>query len=536
MKIKRIALLFIFASTICYAQNGSAVLFQIDGTPVTVSEFKRVYEKNIELVVDDSQKELKNYLELYINYKLKLKQAYQLKLDTVAAYKRDVRSYRDQLAAPYLQDTVYLNSLVRDAYFRTKHEIRARHILVGLSPKASPKDTLIAYQKIINARKEIIEGKPFSEVAKKFSDDRSVKSNGGDLGYFSAFRMVYSFENMAYNTKKGTVSMPFKTRFGYHIVKVIDVKESEGEIEVAHILVLNKTAKGKNTIDSIYTRLNEGEQFSLLAKKHSEDVGTAKKGGRLTKFGRGTMEKAFENVAFSLAKKNELSKPFRTRFGWHIVKLLQIHPVKSFAELKPQLTSRIKSSGRAKLSDIAVLKRLKSNYKIRVNEQHKTVFFNSKATALSADSLQQVLFTINAKKIMQFQFLAYIKSRRRTSMALLFEQFLNKEVRDYFKENLIFTEPAYAATLKEYQDGVLLFEIMQQRVWNKSMTDSLGLQNFFVENKIKYTFKDLTKNRGAVMNDYQNHLEQEWLKELKEKYTVKIKKRTLKRLFNSYRK
>jgi len=524
---------FAFSMAIC-SQKSTDVLFKIDGTPVLVSEFKKVYEKNIELVADERQKELKNYLELYINYKLKLKQAYHLKLDTTKTYKREFETYKNQLIAPYLQDTSFLAKQVKEAYFRTKYQIRASHILVKLSANASPQDTLIAYQKIIKARNEIIGGKSFASIAKVISDDQSAKNNGGDLGYFTAFKMVYPFENAVYNKKVGEVSMPFKTRFGYHITKVVDIQKSKGEVEVAHILITDLTAKGKHKIDSIYDRLQKGDHFNTLSKLFSNDKGTAKKGGKLSKFGIGMMVKPFEKVAFSLTEEGELSNPFRTRFGWHIVKLLKRDPVKSFSELKAQLTNRIKNSGRAKLSDLAVLNRLKSEYKVVVNTQFKAIFSTLNRDTISRDSLQNVLLTIQNKKINQVQFFDYIKNRKNQSIPILFNDFVDQEVLTYFKENLVHTEPAYAATLKEYQEGLLLFELMQQKIWNKSTKDSLGLKAFFVKNKGNYAFNDLSKNKGKVMDDYQTYLEHEWIQVLKAKHTVKIRKRTLKKLLKSY--
>jgi len=536
MKTRIVSFFFFAFSMALFSQKNTEVLFEVAGTPVLVSEFKKVYEKNIELVADERQKELVNYLELYVNYKLKLKEAYYLKLDTVQTYIREIETYKSQLIAPYLQDTSFLAKQVKEAYFRIKHQIRASHILVKVSSNASPQDTLIAYQKIIKARDEIIGGKSFASVANVISDDRSAKNNGGDLGFFTAFKMVYPFENAVYTTKVGEMSMPFKTRFGYHIAKVVDLIESKGEVEVAHILITDLTAKGKQKIDSIYDRLQKGDHFSVLSKLFSNDKGTAKKGGRLSKFGIGTMVKPFEDAAFLLVKEEELSKPFKTRYGWHLLKLLKRHPVKPFSELKSQLTHKVKNSGRAKLSDLAVLNRLKSEYKIVVNKQFKAVFSTLNSGAISRGSLQNILLTIQNKKIKQVQFFDYIKDNKNQSIAILFNDFVDQEVLTYFKENLVHTEPVYAATLKEYQEGLLLFEIMQQKIWNKSINDSLGLKAFFVKNKANYTFEDLSENKGEVMDDYQTYLEHDWIQVLKEKYTVKIRKRTLKKLLKSYHK
>jgi len=536
MKINIITFLFISFSATIYAQKGTDILLEIDKTPVSVSEFKKLYERNIELLADDSEKELKNYLDLYINYRLKLKQAYQLKLDTTRSYKREIETYKNQLSTPYLQDTIYLNKLVKDAYFRTKYEIKASHILVKLSANASSKDTLVAYQKIIKARNDIIAGKSFSTIAKTISDDKSAKSNGGDLGYFTAFKMVYPFENAAYNTKIKEISMPFKTRYGYHIVKVFDLKRSKGELEVAHILITDKTSKGKNTIDSLYNRLKKGDDFTAIAKVFSNDTGTSRLGGKLPKFGIGRMIKSFETVAYSLTNEKEISEPFKTNYGWHIIKLLKKHPVKPFSELKSQLKSRVKSSGIAKLTDLSVLNRLKKKYKIEIYKDNLAVFLKPNSRNIPKDSLKKGLLTINDKKITQTSFSNYILNRRHKPAAVLFDDFVDEEILKYFKENLVHTEPDYAAILKEYEDGLLMFDLMQQKVWDKSVNDSLGLQIFFTSNKTRYSSKDLTKNKGEVINDYQTYLEDNWIKELKAIYSVKIRKRTLKKLVRSYRK
>ena len=201
---------------------------------------------------------------------------------------------------------------------------------------------------------------------------------------------------------------------------------------------------------------------------------------------------------------------------------------------KWELAYKIKNSDRARLSDLAVLNRLKSEYKIVINKPYKAAFSTLKKGGVSRDSLQHVLLTIENKKIMQVQFFDYIESRKNQSIQLLFNDFVDQEVMIYFKENLIHTEPVYAATLKEYEEGLLLFELMQQKIWNKSINDSLGLKTFFAKNKSRYSFNDLSKNKGEVMDDYQTYLEDEWVQVLKRRYAVKIRKRTVEKLLKSY--
>jgi len=530
MKIKIFTTLFLITSFTVFSQKDSDVLFSVEGETVSVLEFKNVYQKNLNLIQDKDQKSVKENLDLYIDFKLKLKEAYRLKLNETRTYNREIETYKNQLIAPYLQDTAYLSKLVKDAYYRTKYKVNVSHILVKVSRNATPADTLIAYNKIQKARKEILSGKDFKKVALSYSDDQSVKTNFGNLGFFTAFKMVYPFENIAYQTKVGQLSEPFKTNYGYHLLKVNDLQLSEGEVEVAHLFIRDQSRKGKYKIDSIYTSLQNGADFEKLVVQYSDDKSSVSKGGKLSKFGVGKMLKPFEQASFKLKKPGDVSMPFTTQYGWHIVKLIKAYPVRSFKEMKNELTEKVRTSGGARMSDLHLLKKLKSQYNIEVFKKAKSVFNSPGIRAAKKDTLQQVLLSINDTKIKQERFFEYIIKRRHKTVDTLFDDFLNEEIFRYFKENLKNTNPELARILNEYEEGLLVFDLMQQKVWNKSSKDTLGLKNYFYKNKAKYTFKDYSKNKGQVMNDYQDFLEQNLIAELRKKHTVKIKKSTLKKL------
>ena len=534
MKIKVITILFLVASIGVFSQKDTDVLFSIDGVSVNVSEFKNVYEKNLNVIQDKDQISLKENLELFINFKLKLKEAHQLKLNETRSYKREIETYKNQLISPYLQDTVFLSKLVKDAYYRTKYKVNVSHILVKLARDATPADTLIAYNKIHKARKEVLSGKKFDKVALEFSDDQSVKYNYGNVGYFTAFKMVYPFESMAFQTKVGEISEPFKTAYGYHFLKVNDKQLSEGQVEVAHLLITDKSRKGKYRIDSIYNSLKNGANFEKLVASFSNDKSTVSKGGKLPKFGVGRMLKPFEEASFKLKNINDITKPFTTQYGWHIIKLLKKHPVKSFKEMKNKLTEKVKASGGARMSDLHVLKKLKKEYKIVEFDNAKVVFNLKDIRASKKDTLQHVILKINNKEIKQEQFLNYIRNRRHKPIDVLFNDFKNEQVLAYFKDNLRYTEPEFAKTLKEYEEGLIVFDLMQQKVWGRSSNDTLGLKNYFYKNKTKYTFNDLSKNKGLVMNDYQEYLEKDLIATLRKKYSIKVNNRTLKKLTKYY--
>jgi peptidyl-prolyl cis-trans isomerase SurA len=524
-----------------FSQN-KKTLVTINNQKTTVADFRRIYEKNLDAIDSEEAKDVTKNLELYINYKLKVEEAYLIKLDTLPSYKKEIASYKNQLSAPYLQDTTFIEALVKELYFRTQNEVKAKHILIRMAKDATPKDTLVSFNKILGIRNSIINGEDFEKVALEMSEDKSAqgdpksgrKANKGNLGYFDAFKMVAPFENAAYKTKVGAISMPFRSQFGYHIIKVDNFRVSRGALETAHILVFDTTSVGKAKIDEAYAKLQNKETFEKLANEYSDDKGSKTKGGKLNKFGTGRMVKPFELAAFSLENEGDFSKPFRTRFGWHIVKLLKKYPIQSFEAMKKELTAKVKRSSRMQMSETAVINKLKKQYSILEYEEAKKILNRKDIRGISKDSLQNNILSINDANSTQEAFVTYIKNRRNKPVFVLFEMFKNKEILDYYKENLVHTEPEYAAILKEYEDGLLLFELMQQKIWNISSKDSLGLKTYFSSNKEKYKANELENIKGEVMNDYQNYLEKNWIAALRKKSTIKENKRQLRKLIKFY--
>lgn len=214
------------------AQNDPVIL-SVDGKSINKSEFESVYKKNNGKEVNTDKKSINDYMELFINFKLKVKEAEALGLDTSMAFKQELAGYRKQLAAPYLTDKNVNENLINEAYERLKNEIRASHILVKCAEDALPKDTIIAFNKINEYRKRAIKGEDFSKLAAESAKDGdpSAAENKGDLGYFTSLQMVYPFENAAYQTKINEISSIVRTRFGYHILKVIDKRQNQGEVD-----------------------------------------------------------------------------------------------------------------------------------------------------------------------------------------------------------------------------------------------------------------------------------------------------------------
>lgn len=516
MRITRLFIFIFFLVQSAVLAQTKDVLFTIDNHKFFTDEFVRVYNKNLDLVKDDSQKNLDNYLELFIGYKLKVEKANKIGLQNSVNYQNELKSYRTQLSKNYLSDSKVTNELVQEAYDRMKQEIRASHILVLVDESAAPEDTLKAYQKILDIKKRIDSGEDFIKVAQQFSEDPSVKENNGDLGYFSSFRMVYPFENAAFSTQVGQLSKPFRTRFGYHLVKVVDKRMNRGEVSVAHIMILKpanpeiKTEdKSKQTIEDIYKKIQQGESFESLAQQFSEDKSSASKGGVLQRFGSGQLSsEEFESVAFSLQNKDEISQPFQTQFGWHIVKLIDKHPLKSLAEMKADLEDRVRKDERSLLITNSLSKKLRVKYTFSKDQKtlsavKKVVnddFYNQtwEIPSIVKDNPSEILVINKSKKVSSLQFLNFIYSQQKAKLKIkpvaklvdeLFEKFIDEQLAAYYNENLENEFPEFKHVMDEYRDGLLLFDLMDKEIWTRAKTDTTGIFTYFKNNQINYQWK-----------------------------------------------
>ena len=483
---------------------------------VSKAEFKRVYLKNNsgEMV---SKSTVKEYLDLYLNFKLKVKEAEARGLDTVSSFVTELKGYRQQLAQPYLSADGVLEELKEEAYARLKEEVKVSHILIASGPEESPADTLKAYKKALKIKEMLEKGADFESTAKEYSDDPSAKENGGDLGYFTALYMVYPFETAAYNTEVGKVSEVVKTRFGYHVLKVFDRRPASGNIKVAHILIssdpeLSKTDQPEAKIREIYDKLQGGESFEMLAQQFSDDMKSSERGGVLPTFGIGRMVKPFEEAAFALKEDGDYTEPFETQYGWHIVKRISKDEIGSFEEVEQELTDRVKKDSRSNLTEGALLNKIKKQYGFTEKPKEKEDFyklidanyFEGKWNADAAKKLTKTLFTIGDRKVNQHEFASFLAESARKRKAIdpsvlvnrQYEQFKRQELLAYKNEQLDEEEPEFKALMEEYHDGILLFNLTDELIWSKAIEDTAGLEAFYEANKENYRWE---KRADAVL-------------------------------------
>lgn len=636
-------------TTLVLSGQGENVLLTIADEQVTLDEFERIYRKNNSDAALNKQTP-EEYLELYINFKLKVKEAESLGMDTTRKFINELEGYRAQLAKPYLTDDETKEKILREAYERAKTDINASHILIKMPPYPTPEDTLAAYEKISGIRERILNGEDFEKVAKATSDDASVQKNGGNLNYFTVFSMIYPFETVAYNTPLNTLSEPFRSNYGYHILKVLDRRPARGQVKVAHIFVRKpegmdeaekKSASEK--VQMIVDSLDAGVDFSHLARTYSEDPRSAKDGGEIPWFGTGRMIPEFEEACFSIKNKGDITEPFESSYGWHIIKLLDKKGIGTFEEMKPELEEKVNRGERGKFKKDLFIADLKKEYNYNENSDAlEKIYPVIDSTVLEGKweggvlkEDETLLLTIGEHTATVGELVSYIETNQRrrklynhkTYVDAFFREFSDDVIMKYEESRLPEKYPDFKNIYDEYHDGILLFDIMDQKVWSKAVSDTIGLKAFHQdhlndymwqeryeatlitckegvdanavlkkskkimkgkldeaglnekfcssdtipcitmtdllvekgENEMvdelngktgagpvhsvdgKSTFvilkdirspepKELNEARGQITSDYQNFLEEEWIKELKQKYPVKVNKTLLSRI------
>jgi peptidyl-prolyl cis-trans isomerase SurA len=496
-------------------------LITIADENVSVAEFMKTFNKNNSN--DDLTKDgaIEEYLDLYINFKLKVMEAKALELDTIPTFVNELDGYRKQLAKPYFVDESVNEALLEEAYQRKLKDVRASHILIMVDEKASAADTLKAYNKLTEIRKEILAGKDFAVAALEYSDDPSAKDqkaipnkqrfrkgNKGDLGYFTVFNMVYPFENAAYNTPVGEISQPIRTRFGYHLLKIDSKTDALGTAQVAHIYVtlrpdasVEDSTRKAEKINNIYAKIEAGMSFEEAVTRFSEDKGSAKNKGQLSKFTCNKVVPEFVDVAKEL-KPGDVSKPITTLYGFHIVKLISRQVPGTFEVEQEKLKERLAKDDRTHKSEDAVVSKIKKENNFKVYQKQKEeVFANIDDSVLegtfNADSIigmTKVLFKIAKEKHLQSEFVEYVVKKQKKQEGMDKEVYLNQMFKNLTESELLKYEdahleehfPEFADLMNEYHDGILLFNLTDEKVWSKAVKDTLGQQEFFASNRKNY--------------------------------------------------
>ncbi len=495
-------------------QTADPVLFTIDNQSVQASEFSYIYAKNNRDDADFSEASLREYLDLYTRFKLKVREAYAMGLDTLSQLQTELAGYRKQLAESYLTDKEITDRLVEEAYARMQEDVQVAHILIKTNPNVAT-DTLAAYTKIQAAYKKLVAGEAWDAVVRQTTEDANTKETGGDLGYITALlpNGFYAFESAAYDTPAGTYSMPIRTTLGYHIIKVLNKRPARGELDVAHILLRVKAdgsddKAAKVRIDDIHAQLVAGGRFEDLAKKLSEDKTTAERGGAIGPITINQYEKSFEEAVYALANDGDYTAPVRTRLGWHIIKRTRKRPMLTFDASKRKIETQISRDERITAARQSMVNRIKKEAGYTMDQNVFNQF-----VSLAGEELQTyrwavpevppaTIMTLGGEKYSNIDFGNYIRNNARTRMALpkgtaakeilekVFGEFVNEKALFHEEKNLSIKYPEFKSLMREYEEGILLFEATKINVWDKASKDSLGLETFHAGHRNDYMWQE----------------------------------------------
>ncbi len=627
-----------------YNKDSDEIILEIGDESVKKEEFKYIYEKNNS---DDpnlySKESLKDYLDLYTKFKLKVKAAEKAGIDTTKQFKKEFQKYRDQLANPYLTNDSIMENLVEEAYNRKMQLIKAKHLTIRVPKGAPTKDTQNAYETLKTIQKKLERGKEFKSMVKAYQDQTKY----GKLGYFTVFDQPYPIENAAYSTPEGETTGIVRSKHGYHLLKITEKKPYQGKVRASHIMVKPKKQKNdtanweraEKLIKEAYKQLKGGESFADVVAEYSEDRRSKSNDGKLPPFDRLTRHfpDKFKNKAFRLDEKGAYTKPFKTRYGYHIVKRRGMKKPDSLNKMREDLVKEIKKKPRYDKVKRSVVKDIKQssgytqiNKPDNLQKHFDSSLLKGHWTMDGKSGLDKKLFKIGDKQLSAIDFARYIENNQKKKppfndiTALLkyyYKQFEQKEILAYEKRHLDEKYPEFRNLIREYKDGILLFEIMDQKVWSKAVNDTNGLKEYHKSNRSKYqrpltkvgyffecndkstqksiaskvkngkkpatirenlagkgaeislTYDSFRKNenpvikqtknekgiytkkhngkfyvikidkikpaglapletvRGKVVADYQEHLEETWIKNLKQKYPVKIHDDVLESLY-----
>ncbi len=482
------------------------VLFTVKGNPVKVSEFKYIYSKANQEKADFSEKSLREYLDLYTNFKLKVQKARDMQLDTITSLMLELDGYKRQLAKSYLEDREVSDKLVKDVFDRMQQDVDVSHIFIICDLTKSPADTLAAYNRALHLMKMIQKGGDFGKIAVDSSDDKSAKENRGNLGFVTAMLPdgYYNFEKAIYAAKAGSVIGPIRSNSGYHVIKVNGFRPARGEVEVSQILIRKadtpeRQAAARMKADSAYLALTAGGKWEDVCSKYSEDKATAGKGGYIGFFGINRYQKLFEDTAFGLEKDGDYSKVIETSVGFHIIKRNSRKSLGNFDEVKRPLTDRVKRDSRSEIARQSMIARIRKDagyqdypavLKAWTAKQTDSIFltFKWKPEAQKSNDVLNRYGKEKSYTVADFEEFCARSSRERMrgvgiplseTVGKLYDTWTDETSIQFEESHLDAKYPEFKSLMREYEEGILLFEALKQNVWDRANSDSVGLENYY---------------------------------------------------------
>jgi len=522
------------------AQQDERVLFTVDGHPVTVGEFSYIYEKNNSDEANYSRTSVEEYFELYKKFKLKVAAAKDANMDEIPELQQELEGYRKQLANSYLVDRQVEENLIVEAYKRSQEDREIAHILIQRPKKRTETAEEETRQKALKIKELLDKGQSWEEVVRQHSQDKASNKSDGYLGWFSAMLPAgfYELENATYDTEVGDISDPVPSRLGYHVVKVLDKRPARGQVEVAHILIKKQDDMRpvKLLADSVYSRLQAGGSFDEMAKLVSGDKNSSGNGGRIGYVKINQYEKTFEDAVFGLESDGEFTPPVLSSAGYHIIKRLRARDIADYEKASRRFKAELATNPRRDIARSKMIADIKSTSGYKEHQANISTY----KMALGPDFLTYAWKgpKLKDKKIITFsggmkftteELTEYLRSNIRERIKykdrksaqevfdLLFVKFADQCVVKYEEENLENKYPDFKNLMREYSEGILLFEITKEHVWDKASTDTAGLKRYFNQHREDYQWGPRARIKEVRLSGDSPKLAQKFYKQTQKK-------------------
>ena len=530
-------MLWLSYSLVSKGQNSPTdTLFTINDSAYSSLQFLNLYENQQLLDKNNSPLPLDASLDLYIDYQLKALEANRLRLDTIPEVTSEIAKAENFVLDPLMFPVIVSDKMTKEAFDRIQYFLRVRHILIKIEGRETPKDTLEAYDEALFVQKELLKGKKFERLARQYSDDLSVDSNDGEIGFFTAFDLNYLFETAAYSLSIGEISAPIRTPFGYHIIQLLEKIPNPGKVKVRHLMIDLSNKKAKKLADSIHIRTVKDEDLADFINKYSDDVTSKNDAGILPWFGLFETHKKIEETAFQLNHTNKISKPIKTEFGYHILELIDKKDYSKFDLCKHDLENEIKSDERSRINETQLIETIKEEYNFTEKKELLSNFYSILDYAYA--DLWEPLFTLGDTKFTQEEFANYLIQQPSKDIYENFKEYINRmyvnfsnnSILAFHKKRLINSNKRIKNQLDEYTNGILVYFITKKYVWEPS-SNLNQLKTYFEKNRGNYkenvTFEEI---KHLIQEDFRNEIEKKWMKDLKKRYKVEINKSTFKKI------
>jgi peptidyl-prolyl cis-trans isomerase SurA len=493
---------------------------------VSVSEFLKIYQKNNNSKQSYSKADLDEYIDLFTLFKMKLQEARAKRLDTLTTIREDYDRYTDQLVQNTMVDKNYVDNILRAQYEHMKSDVKIAHIMVKCAQNATPQDSILAYNKLKFIREKAT-AINFSDLAKENSEDKASSPQGGQLGFITAFMTFPDFEEQCFKTPVGQISQIFRTQFGYHIMHIIEKRPARGRIQVAHIYMKKTDDKADEMkMNDAYKEVSSKKiSFEDAVKKYSQDASSTEKNGELPEFGVSEMVQDFEDQCFNLKNKGDISKPFKSDYGWHMVKLIEKKPLATYELSKDMIKQKLERDPRITNLRTVAYNQMVAKYKLNEEKQNLTNYTNGFVDTFFVKNNWELpsqknrmaipLFNFNNQSYLLSQFIGYANknfnsatSRTKADVfGAMYTSYKEKSIWDATKAILSSTNEEYKSLESEYMNGLLIFEIMEKEVWKKAVNDTVGAKKLYEKEKNNYWYKERyvlegikTKNESLTTN------------------------------------